>query len=126
MAQFRNYLGRTSTGRLIPAYRKKKRREVCSDPLLTKLSEKEKRVKIREYGGNYRTALLEALYANVNNKKVKILDVVENKANPHFVRSKIITKGSIIKTEIGLAKVTSRPSRDGIINAVLISEEKNI
>jgi len=40
-----------------------------------------------------------------------------------FVRRKIITKGAIIKTELGLAKVTSRPSQDGVVNAVLIEEK---
>ncbi|RLI95711.1 MAG: 30S ribosomal protein S8e, partial [Candidatus Aenigmatarchaeota archaeon] len=55
-------------------------------------------------------------------KKVKILDVLENPANPQLVRSKIVTKGCIIKTELGNAKVTSRPSQHGIVNAVLIKK----
>ncbi|MEM5772914.1 MAG: 30S ribosomal protein S8e, partial [Candidatus Aenigmatarchaeota archaeon] len=57
-------------------------------------------------------------------KRVKILDVLENPANPHFVRRKIITKGTIINTELGKAKVTSRPSQHGLVNAVLIEEKK--
>ena len=52
--------------------------------------------------------------------KVKIKSVVENPADMHFVRRNIITKGAIIETEKGKAKVTSRPSQDGIVNAVLI------
>jgi small subunit ribosomal protein S8e len=46
-------------------------------------------------------------HANVTNpktgetKKVEIKDVVENPANPHYVRRDIITKGAIILTEIG-------------------------
>jgi small subunit ribosomal protein S8e len=32
----------------------------------------------------------------------------------------VITKGAIIETEDGLAKVTSKPSKDGVVNAVLI------
>lgn len=121
MAQYRNFLGLTTTGRKIPKYRKKKRREVGSDPILTKLSKNEKRVVYKN-----RIALLEASYANVfdlnskSAKKVKILDVVENKANPNFERAKIITKGAVIKTEIGLAKVVSRPGRDGVVNAILL------
>ncbi|MCS7123567.1 MAG: 30S ribosomal protein S8e [Candidatus Aenigmarchaeota archaeon] len=122
MAQFRNYLGLTSTGKKIPKYRKKKRRDIGSDPLLTKLDKNDKRVVYKN-----KVALLTTFYANVLDsksktlKKVKILDVVENKANPNFERAKIITKGALIKTEIGLAKVTSRPSRDGVVNAILIS-----
>ena len=57
-------------------------------------------------------------------KRVKVLSVKENMANPHYVRRNIITKGAIIKTEAGLAKVTSRPGQDGIANAVLIEEKK--
>ncbi|MEM2426420.1 MAG: hypothetical protein QXE83_05420 [Archaeoglobaceae archaeon] len=33
-----------------------------------------------------------------------------------------MTKGAIIQTEIGKAKVTNRPSQEGIINAVLIEK----
>ena len=50
----------------------------------------------------------------------KIVEVVENSANPNYVRQNIITKGSIIETEKGKAKVTSRPGQHGVVNAVLI------
>ena len=50
----------------------------------------------------------------------KILEVVENTANPNYVRQNIITKGSVIQTEKGKAKVTSRPGQHGVVNAVLI------
>lgn len=77
-------------------------------------------------GGNTVVRLKEAAYANVYDpgsktfKKVRILRVVENPANREYVRLGIISRGSVIETEIGLAKVTSRPSRDGVVNAVLI------
>ena len=57
-------------------------------------------------------------------KKVKIIDVLENPANPQWTRSKIITKGTIIKTELGNAKVTSRPTQHGVVNAVILEKEK--
>lgn len=84
------------------------------------------RVKDRVRGGNIIIKLKETAYANVYDpesktfKKVKILRVVENPANREYVRLGIVTKGSVIETELGLAKVTSRPSRDGVVNAVLI------
>ena len=53
-------------------------------------------------------------------QKVKILNVVGNTANRYFVRRNIITKGCIVKTEKGEAKVTSRPGQEGTVNAVLI------
>jgi len=30
----------------------------------------------------------------------------------------------VIETEIGMAKVVSRPGQDGVVNAILIEEEK--
>jgi len=80
----------------------------------------------RVRGGNTIVRLKEAAYANVYDpesktfKKVKILRVVENPANREYVRLGIVSKGSVIETELGLAKVTSRPSRDGVVNSVLI------
>jgi len=39
------------------------------------------------------------------------------------MRRSILTKGAIIKTEIGDARITNRPGQDGIINAVLLPSE---
>jgi small subunit ribosomal protein S8e len=52
-----------------------------------------------------------------------IENVVENDANPNYVRRNIITKGAIIETDAGRARVTSRPGQVGQVNAVLIDEE---
>ncbi|MEM5831333.1 MAG: 30S ribosomal protein S8e [Candidatus Aenigmatarchaeota archaeon] len=119
--------GRTPTGaKFIPHYKVKKKCHLGGDEILVELSEKEKRIIKRTKGGNKKVKLRFVTYANVfdgkNYKKVKILDVVENKAHPLYERRKIITKGAIIKTEIGLAKVTSRPSQHGIVNAILIQK----
>ena len=46
--------------------------------------------------------------------------VSENTADRHFVRHNIITKGAIVMTSKGKAKVTNRPGQEGIINAVLV------
>ncbi|MEM0476302.1 MAG: 30S ribosomal protein S8e [Candidatus Aenigmatarchaeota archaeon] len=119
--------GRTSTGaKFIPHYKVKKKCHLGGDEILVELSEKEIRIIKRTKGGNKKIKLRFVAYANVfdgkNYKKVKILDVVENKAHPLYERRKIITKGAIIKTEIGLAKVTSRPSQHGVVNAILIQK----
>ena len=77
-----------------------------------------------------KTRLRQIEFANVLDasktfvKKVKILDVLENKANPQWVRSKVITKGTIIKTELGNARVTSRPTQHGIVNGIIVEEKK--
>ena len=52
----------------------------------------------------------------------KILEVVENSAYPNYLRQNIITKGSIISTEKGNARVTSRPGQHGMVNAVLMND----
>lgn len=84
---------------------------------------------IRTRGGNVKQRLLRDSYANIFDpeekisKKVKITNVLENRANREYARRRIITKGCIIETEIGNAKVTSRPGQDGQINAVLIEKK---
>lgn len=120
--------GRTPTGaKFIPHYKVKKRHALGGEEVLVILGEKENKKIERTYGGNKKIRILSAAYCNVFDgkeyKKVKILDVVENKAHPLFERRKIITKGAIIKTEIGLVKVTSRPSQHGIINGVLVEKK---
>ena len=47
--------------------------------------------------------------------KVKIVRVLENKANRSYARRNIITKGAIVETDQGEAIVTNRPGQDGQI-----------
>ena len=49
-----------------------------------------------------------------------IENVAENPSNPNYARRNIITKGAIIETSEGRARVTSRPGQDGQVNAVLV------
>ncbi|QGA82151.1 30S ribosomal protein S8e [Halomicrobium sp. LC1Hm] len=49
-----------------------------------------------------------------------IEDVVENASDPNYARRNIVTKGAIVETSEGQARVTSRPGQDGQVNAVLI------
>ena len=127
MAIWHGDRGRKVTGGKIRLHAKKKRKsELGREFVKTKISKKEKRKIVRTKGGGIKIKLKEVVYANVTDpktkktKKAKVLDVIENPANPQLVRSKVITKGAIIKTEIGKAKVTSRPGQDGVLNAVLI------
>lgn len=55
-------------------------------------------------------------------QKVKMTTVTANPANKNYVRRNILTKGAIVATEIGKAKITSRPGQDGEVNAILLSE----
>ncbi|HDD72097.1 MAG TPA: 30S ribosomal protein S8e, partial [Candidatus Bathyarchaeota archaeon] len=36
----------------------------------------------------------------------------------------VITRGAIIRTELGLAVVTSRPGQNGVVNATLLEERR--
>lgn len=115
-----------SGGRFWP-FRKKRAYEIGSDPTQTKVTAKETKRKKRLRGGTEITQLVTVTYANLmlekgKFKKSKILTVKENPANRHYVRMNVVTKGAVVETEDGLAKVTSRPSRDGIVNAVLIKK----
>ncbi len=116
---------RKLTGGLYHQLRKKKKYDFGSDYLPVKIAKTKKKT-IKVLGGNKKQRLLQTDIANVLNlatgksQLVKILTVKENPANPHFVRMNVITKGAIIETELGLAKVTSRPGQHGAINAVLI------
>jgi len=73
--------------------------------------------------------LLSTNYANVSNpstgktEKVEILRVVRNPANVDYNRRGVITKGTIIETPLGTARIMSRPGQHGIVNATLIPKE---
>ncbi|MFH1774069.1 MAG: 30S ribosomal protein S8e [Methanobacteriota archaeon] len=116
---------RKKTGGRYRAHRKKRKFEMGREHTEVAIGRRSA-VQIRVRGGDYKTRLLIAENANIVNpktkesRKAKILGVIENSANPHFVRRNIITKGAIINTEIGKARVTSRPGQDGNVNAVLI------
>lgn len=96
-----------------------------SHPRHTKVGENSSKI-IRINGGNKKQLLLSSNIINVYDKKdkkykkAKIVTIVSNPANRHFVRRNILTKGAIVKTELGDARVTSRPGQEGTINGVLL------
>jgi small subunit ribosomal protein S8e len=103
----------------------KKKHALGRSPTLTKVADKQTVRTIRTRGGGEKSRLLRTNVANVYDPKTKkyvkakVEQVVENPANRHYVRANIVTKGTVIKTNKGKAKVTSRPGQDGVINAVL-------
>lgn len=82
----------------------------------------------RTRGGNYKTALKSSEFANVTNpetrktQKTIISQVIRNPANRDYERRGVVNKGAIIETELGAAKVTSRPGQHGCVNAIQISQ----
>ncbi|MCK5628883.1 30S ribosomal protein S8e, partial [Candidatus Bathyarchaeota archaeon] len=87
-----------------------------------------KRKTTRGKGGNIKFKLLRDRFASVTDikggktVKTEILRAIKNPANVDYNRRGVITKGAEIETALGLARVTSRPGRDGVINAVLIGK----
>lgn len=113
-----------SGGRL-NSNRQKRMYEQGSEPLLPKVTAK--KVKItRMLGGKGMLRLMGCDEANVTDLKTKkqvkakIKLVSDNAANRHFVRRNVLTKGAIIETDKGQARITNRPGREGVVNAVLV------
>jgi len=111
------------------AYRRKRKFEEGRFPAETILGEPKKKI-VRGRGGTMKIKALSDKYVCVTDpksgktEKVEIMRVVKNPTNIDYDRRGVITKGAVIETSLGLARVTSRPGQHGIINAVLISEEE--
>ena len=112
-------------GRYKKLYRAKRKFETGSNPTLTKVGKDVKKI-VRTKGGGKKQRLLTAETANIFDPKTKkytkakIKTVLENPANRHYVRRNILTKGTIIDTDAGKAKIISRPGQEGTVNAVFI------
>jgi small subunit ribosomal protein S8e len=83
---------------------------------------------IHRRGGHVSTGVIYADYANVGGTsgkttKSKILRVKKSPANRDYERRGVITRGAVLETEAGEAVVTSRPTADGVVNAVLTSKK---
>ena len=121
--KFQGRSPRKRTGGRRRDFRKKKKHELGQQPTETRLDEPS--LKTVEARGN--TEKVRAVTANTASVAdggevvtADIEDVDENASNPNYVRRNIITKGAIIQTSEGRARVTSRPGQDGQINAVLV------
>ena len=108
---------------------KKRKMDRGTKFLETRIGKPKKKI-MNKKGGDKKVKLLSMDYANISDpktktiKRVKIVSVKDNQANPQYIRRNILTMGAIIETESGIARVTSRPGQDGIINAVFIEEKK--
>jgi len=122
----RKSLRKPSGGRYKQKGRKEKQHELGRQPALTRIGKRSVKY-IRTRGNHRKLRMLVAETANVFDPKtkkyeqVKIKSVVGNPASRHFIRRNIMTKGAILDTDKGKARVTSRPGQHGTVNAVLIS-----
>ena len=117
---------RKLTGGKKRAYRTKKIYETAGYPAETILGKSKRKVS-RTIGGSTKVKVLTEKFASVTDPKTnttaktEIVRVVSNGANVDYNRRGVITKGAQIETKLGLAKVTSRPGNDGVVNAILVS-----
>ena len=120
---------KTSGGRRRYA-RKKRKFEIGREQQYASVGDTKRKLYRTRGGKSSKVRVLGAEYVNVvdpktkKTKRVKVVTVRTNPANPHFVQRNIITKGATIQTEIGEARVTSRPGQDGTLNAVLVKSTK--
>ena len=111
------------------AYRVKRKFEEGSFPAETTLGEPRTRSP-RGKGGKIKTKALSANTASITDtktgktQKTQILRVAKNRANVDYNRRGVITKGAEIETELGTARVTSRPGKNGIVNGILIAKRE--
>lgn len=114
---------KSTGGRRLMAHKKRKF-EIGREPVLTTIGDN-KRKYVRVRAGVTRVRMLKAGTANVTDPKTgktspaTIQTVTGNPANINYVRRNIVTKGAVIQTSAGKARVTSRPGQHGAINAVL-------
>lgn len=117
-----------SGGRRI-AHRKKRKFEQGTFAVETLMGE-QKRKFVRGRGGTVKLKILREKQICVTDPKTKktekteIVRVIRNPANIDYNRRGVITKGAVVETPLGQARITSRPGQHGVLNAVLISSEK--
>lgn len=114
---------RKRTGGRRRPVRKKRKHELGREPTETRVGEPRlKTVDVR--GGDEKVRAIQTDVANVADGdevlRATIEDVVRNEADPNYARRNIITKGAILDTDEGRARVTSRPGQDGQVNAVRV------
>lgn len=88
----------------------------------------EKTVSRRIRGGDEKQVALQADTINLHvpadddHVQADLHEVVESPSNQNYVRRNIITKGCIVKTSEGRARVTNRPGQDGVAQGVVVDE----
>ena len=114
---------RKASGGRYKSYRKKRIYEIGRAPTMTKVGEKQVK-SLGTRGGNSKKITLHANIINLIVKgkpvKAKILKAKENTANRNYIRRNILTKGTVVETDKGSAKITNRPGQEGTINGVLV------
>jgi len=104
--------------------RKKKMYELAGQKRVVKIGDEKRKTK-RNRGGKKKVVSLKAKFVNIQKKdkgqkKVEIKNVLETPSNRFLARQNILTKGTIVETELGKVKITNRPTQEGTVNGVLV------
>ena len=128
MAVWHAKSNRKSTGSKLSTGRKKRQFEKGREPTHTTIGDKKTR-EVRLMGGQTKKVLRQDNKVNYVDPATKkalttpILEVMENKSNPQFIKNNIITKGAVVKTKAGKIRITSRPGQDGQLNGILLEQK---
>ena len=125
--QFQGRSKRTKTGGRLSSFRKKRKSELGRLPANTNIGETRRQIfNSRSKSQKVRALSIDKVTVSDGNKSMTatIENVVSNAANLNYVRRNVITKGAIIDTSEGRARVTSRPGQTGQVNAVLVGEDE--
>ena len=114
------------TGDSVPSSeRKKKLHERPGQRRVTKLGD-EKRKTMKIMGGKVKAVLLKAKSINLTSDgkivRAEIKNVLETPSNRFLARQNILTKGTIVETNKGKAKITNRPTQEGAVNGILLKD----
>lgn len=122
-----NLSGRKYTGGRKVAMRGRRKYEIDRYPNEAVLGDKSIKTR-RVRGNNLKVAVKFGAFVSLadpvlkKTTNAKILQVVKNPANKDYERRGVISKGALLETPSGMARVISRPGQDGCINAVLVKQ----
>lgn len=120
MAVWQNRSTTKKTGGRKRPLRKSKKHELGAEFSEPEVGEQKVTSK-RTRGGNRKNIAKRSNTVNLSKngevQKVEIQSVEDNPANPNYVRRSLLTKGAVIQTTEGKARITSRPGQDGVVNA---------
>ncbi len=131
MAQWHGISRRKPTGGRLKRpnrYRGKRRKEISSENQHAFLGDSDNRKVYRKHAGSQTVRMLQAHTINISDPKTgktfssTMTNIIQNDADPNFVRRNIVTKGAIAETEAGNVRITSRPGMDGVVCGILLDE----
>ena len=117
--------GRKISGGRYKKQRKKRLHELPGQARVLRLGDEKKKM-ARVRGGQKKIFLFKAKSINILSngkiKKAEIKNVVETPSNRFLARQNVLTKGTIVDTDLGKAKITNRPSQEGTVNGILLQK----